>query len=147
MKQRFLIILQRKKQGKPFCCCCHDNKDTRSRVDAHAGFRCCGYAPLATETDAKNTTHARKGAVNASFEVGGGGIETLGSHMTPSLARVEGDLRKTENISKTPIPTNRHNANSNVCETCSKCLQTTCDQDLCAAQQSPCRRCKDSNVV
>ena len=69
-----------------------------------AGFRFCGYAPLATETDAKNTahaqTHARKGAMNASFEVDGGGIETLGSHMTPSLTRVEGNLRHTENISK-----------------------------------------------
>ena len=156
MKQRFLIILQRKKQGKPFCCCCHNNKDTRSRKDVDAGFRCCGYAPLATETGAKNTahaqtraqTHARKGAVNASFEVDGGGKETLGSHVTLPRERVEGNLRHTENISKNSNnQTSRHNANTSVCETCSKCLQTTCDQDLCAAQQSPCRRCKDSNVV
>ena len=97
MKQRFLIILQRKKQGKPFCCCCHDNKDTRSRVDAHAGFRCCGYAPLAIETDAKNTahaqTHAQKGTLNASFEVDGGGTETPWSHVEGNLTHTIGGSR------------------------------------------------------
>ena len=111
------------------------------------GYRCCGYSPLKTERDAKSTAHAQSGSVNASFEVEGTSEETLGNHVTPHRTRTRVNLEQAENNSKNSNQTSKDNGNSRVCETCSKCLQITCEQDLHSAQQSPCQRCKDSNVV
>ena len=141
-----IFLFQRKKQGKSVCCCYDDSKQTDTCITREHGCqcRCCGYNPLLVETE---KVHKEHGIQNKSFEHENGTRSQNRNvqHNVPTRTKQERHFKQTVKDSSIGITQPSEIKDSETCETCSKCLQGTCDRTVCG--ELPCQKCQDSNIV